>query len=59
MMKAEINRDGVLVVRAVTELEAYALRMWANQNFKKESLQAVDIEVSWHPETTKVNKDQQ
>ena len=31
-MKAKIDKDGCLYVKAETELEAYALRKWGDEN---------------------------
>lgn len=33
-MKAEIRRDGTLKITAETELEAYALMKWSDENIK-------------------------
>jgi len=33
-MKATINANGILVVEAETDLEAYALKKWSEDNFQ-------------------------
>ena len=32
-MKAKITKDGMLVIEAETEIEAYALKHWVNENY--------------------------
>jgi hypothetical protein len=33
-MKTEINKDGLMTIKAETELEAYALKKWTKENTK-------------------------
>jgi hypothetical protein len=35
-MTATIDKDGILMIEAETELEAYALSKWADENFTSE-----------------------
>lgn len=36
-MKAEITKKGILIIKAETELEAYALNQWFQQNDKADN----------------------
>lgn len=35
-MKVDISAEGVLTIRAETEIESYALRKWGDENYGKE-----------------------
>ncbi len=42
-MKTRITPYGIVEIRRVTELEAYALRQWGDKNFADNKLDDVDI----------------
>jgi len=44
-MKAEIDISGVLTISAETELEGFALQMWAEKNVNESTLGLI---VSWN-----------
>ena len=37
-MKARINKNGMLIIEAETEIESYALRHWVNENSFDENM---------------------
>ena len=52
-MKANINKDGILEIRAETELEAFALKVWNDMNWEKFS--GAGLSLSWDIDDIKKN----
>lgn len=51
-MKVYIDADGVMTIRAISELEAYALRKWGEENANLPE----SILLNWHVSGTGFNE---